>query len=236
MIISPQNKFIFIKTTKTAGTSVEIWLSQICGEEAIITEIGSKDEEIRSQRGCKGPQNYEIPPSKYTFGDWGRLLLKGTSPPKLRNHDSIRRVQHHFPQYYDQFFSFCIERNPWDKAIFSYFFSLHHHGLSPPDLSLSGFLALKGQTLSDWRKYTNPEDEIVVDRVLRFEDLQCELQGICDRMNLSWDHMDPLLHAKSEHRKTDKPYWEFMDAEHRDRVAELCRNEIDHFGYSFEPS
>jgi len=43
MIISHKYKFIFIKTVKTAGTSIEVFLNNYCGEEDIITPIHPKD-------------------------------------------------------------------------------------------------------------------------------------------------------------------------------------------------
>ena len=43
MIISHKFKFIFIKTLKTAGTSIEISLSKYCSEYDILTPIFSKD-------------------------------------------------------------------------------------------------------------------------------------------------------------------------------------------------
>ena len=39
MILSHKNKFIFIKSFKTASTSLEIALSKYCGEKDIITPI-----------------------------------------------------------------------------------------------------------------------------------------------------------------------------------------------------
>ena len=38
MIISHKHKFIFIKTVKTAGTSIDIALSKICEPQDIITQ------------------------------------------------------------------------------------------------------------------------------------------------------------------------------------------------------
>ena len=61
MILSHKNKFIFIKSFKTASTSLEIALSKYCGEKDIITPIVSEDEKIRKMIGYKGPQNYKSP-------------------------------------------------------------------------------------------------------------------------------------------------------------------------------
>jgi hypothetical protein len=39
MIVSHKYKFIFLKTKKTAGTSIEISLSRYCDEDDIITPL-----------------------------------------------------------------------------------------------------------------------------------------------------------------------------------------------------
>ncbi|WP_293150922.1 hypothetical protein [Okeania sp. SIO2C9] len=57
MIISYRYKFIFLKTKKTAGTSVEISLSRFCGDDDVITPISLEDEAIRKLLG-KRQQNY----------------------------------------------------------------------------------------------------------------------------------------------------------------------------------
>src|SRR5256885_6419869 len=52
MIISHKHKFIFIKTVKTAGTSLEIFLSQHCGPDDVLSLF---DPPIEGHH----PRNYE---------------------------------------------------------------------------------------------------------------------------------------------------------------------------------
>ena len=65
MIISHKHKFIFLKTVKTAGTSIEIALSKYCGPDDIITPASPEDEITRSELGYPGPQNCFSPIRKY---------------------------------------------------------------------------------------------------------------------------------------------------------------------------
>jgi hypothetical protein len=69
MIISHKHKFIFIKPTKVAGTSIEVSLAKHCDKKDIITPITkfdkSSDEDKYSHpaRNYKGFYNH-IPPSE----------------------------------------------------------------------------------------------------------------------------------------------------------------------------
>jgi hypothetical protein len=60
VIVSHAHRFIFIKTRKTAGTSIEISLSRYCGEHDILTPITLSDEPLRGVLGLAA-QNYLCP-------------------------------------------------------------------------------------------------------------------------------------------------------------------------------
>lgn len=48
------NIIFFLKTEKTAGTSIEITLSRFCGPHNIVTSVSLGDEDIRVRMGYPG--------------------------------------------------------------------------------------------------------------------------------------------------------------------------------------
>ena len=57
MIISHNKKFVFLRTGKTASSSMEVYLSQFCNENDTITTLGtfaSEDEdEFKKKHGVE---------------------------------------------------------------------------------------------------------------------------------------------------------------------------------------
>ena len=57
MIVSHKYRFIFLKTKKTAGTSIELALTKLCSEDDIVTPLTEVDEAARA--GGMGARNWE---------------------------------------------------------------------------------------------------------------------------------------------------------------------------------
>jgi len=214
MILSHEHRFIFLKTNKTAGTSVEIALSRVCGPEDVITPISRKDEILRKELGGIGPQNYRIP---------GR--------PRYYNHMSACEViELSGEDVWNEYFKFCIERNPWDRVISLYYFN--HKKEPRPSISefiRSGELQIlkkRGIAL-----YTLG-GEICVDRIIDYAHLEQELDEI--RRELKIPEPLKLPRAKGQFRTSRCHYSEYFDSDERALVEQLFAKEIALMGFKFE--
>jgi hypothetical protein len=230
MIVSHLHRFIFVKTRKTAGTSVEIALSKICGPEDIISRISPEDEKMRAALGGRGPQNDTAPWSSYTVQDWVRLLRQGKRRRTFMNHHPASYIRRHVGDaIWGSYFKFCIERNPWDKVISAWYYRKSRGD----NRSLRDYIMLFDlRRASDWRRYTQG-DQLLVDQVIRFEDLAAGMEEV--RARIGAPELPEIPRAKSAFRTDRRPYWEVLAPDERDRIAEVFSKEIEHFGYTFLP-
>jgi len=229
MIINHTYRFIYIKTKKTAGTSLEIALSQYCGPGDILTPIGKRDEPIRSELGYQGPANFLIPRERYTWKDRiDRYLLR--REVAYWNHIPAAEIRERIGvETWNSYFKFCVERNPWDRAISAYHWE-NRSRKSLPDFGR--FLAQleRKDYLSNWSTYTI-DGRIAVDRILRYEDLASEVESLARQLGLPGPLTLP--NAKRQYRKDRRPYREAYTDEQREFVARACAREIREFGYVF---
>jgi hypothetical protein len=131
VIISHKYKFIFLKTRKTAGTSIEIALSRFCGDKDIITPISPEDENTRKGLGYRGPQNCNVPFGGYSLRDWVRLITRRRRR-RYYNHISAGILRELIDrEIWDSYFKFCFERNPWDKALSLYYWRIRNKEPKP---------------------------------------------------------------------------------------------------------
>lgn len=228
MIISHRYRFIFLKTRKTAGTSIEITLSRFCGEGDVITPITPKDQKIREELGHRGPQNFRLHLSKYTPRDWAGLLGAGKRA-SYYNHIPAEEIRRRIgPRIWTEYFKFCFERNPWDKAISSYFWKTR--GREPRPSLLEFLRSVKTDRLSNFGIY-GIDGHVTADHVGLYENLDSELERIAALLKLP--EAIRLPRAKGTFREDRRHYRDIMGQEERSIIERVCAREIAHFGYSF---
>ncbi len=159
MILSDRYGFVFIKTTKTAGTSIEVDLSRRVEPEAIVTPI------LPAVVGHE-PRNFNGPTGSTFY-----------------NHMPASRVRSLIGnERYSRLFSFCVEREPVAKCI-SHFHMLHVRGQAT---TWDAYVE-NGEFPIDLAKYTEATPDglrIMVSRVLRYETLAEELPAVMDKLGL----------------------------------------------------
>jgi len=229
MIISHKYKFIFLKTKKTAGTSVEIALSKFCGPDDILTPISPADEEMRRSLGYRGAQNYEL-------NDWGvgisgligKLLKK--NPKDFSSHFKARKIKPFIDdQVWNDYYKFCFERNPWDRAVSLYYWN-HKTEPRPTMMEFLNSKRILSLHRKGWGVYTI-NGKVVVDKICKFENLAEELEVI--RKHVGIPEPLELPRAKSGTRKDKRSYREIFTEEEKEKIAELFADEIKLMDYKF---
>lgn len=227
MIISHSHKYIFIKSTKTAGTSIEAALSSHCGGDDVVTPLG----------------DYEFNRDK--SGAW---VHKSMNEGSHQQHDDALTIRNSLPaEVWDSYFKFSIARNPWERTLSRFFWNHRNDPALKPQKRFYHSLGIPFDELGPARKAftrflkeeewdTNDrfyiiDGELCVDYIIRYENLAQDLNEVCKRVGLP--EMQ-LPHLKSGIRKRDHHYSEYYDAESRTLVADRHQNDINLFGYRFE--
>jgi hypothetical protein len=226
MLISHRHQFIYTKTVKTAGTSVEIYL-----EEACIPP------------GCNVARSHAVAETVTEAGVIGyRDPAPGASQgPECRwyNHmpaRDIRTLIGH--QVWDSYFKFCVIRNPFDKLVSLFWWLIIRPRLHNPD-AVADFSAVRAEFSSwclqaasatvDRDKYLI-DGQVAMDYFIRYESLLRDLEQVCDRVSFPF-RPDLLGHYKGGIRASTHPFADYYDPPAARAVRAAFGWELDYFGY-----
>ncbi|MEZ5828261.1 MAG: sulfotransferase family 2 domain-containing protein [Hyphomicrobiales bacterium] len=230
MIVSHKHKFIFLKTKKTAGTSIELALTKLCGDEDVITPLTKIDEDQRA--GGRGAQNWRL------HGWWGskrpiwkRRLFKFTAEDYgFYNHMPAEAAKALLgnDQAWRGYFKFAFDRNPWDRQVSFYHHRYRREDVPPP---FPEFIHNDRRArINNYEIYSIGGD-VAVDFLGRYENLEADLRHALSQVGVTFD--DELPRAKTTFRKDKRPYREFYDADTRDIVGNWYSREIKLLDYAF---
>jgi len=138
------------------------------------------------------------------------------------------------PFEFDNYFKWSIVRNPWEKEL-SYYnmvkFQLKHRHMDFKQYlkeSATPQIKNKSRTLRNQVDYLLIENNVAVDEIVRYENLEYGWQRICKKINKPCEKLNHFRKTK-----TAEEIYEVYDQECIDIVADLRKDDIEFLGYDF---
>ena len=245
-IISFEHKFIFLKTRKVAGTSVEAALRRYVGSGDIVPCVTPRDELFSIQQGLPAQNYAEHPEDEQRYTklvseqrfDEAMAFLKGIRKKYVSHMNAARLktiVEQHGFQYED-FYRFTIDRHPYSWMISSaaYNNTKYNSGTLAP-LGGGKILKLVKERLKEpkflgtmnWNMYTI-DGALQVDRVIRYENLQEELTETLRNLGLDVERLSlPELKTNVRHLAPE----DILDDEAKREIFENFKPAFAALGY-----
>lgn len=224
MLLSHRYKFIYLKTMKSAGTSVEALLEHYCLPPG--TKCGTHSRKMTISE-------YGIAGSRFHGHGCNDQYYNHMRADEVRRNvgDSI----------WNDYFKFCNVRNPWDRMV-SLFFNMNlkrSHHLRTAEFSevqerFQKWVRFKiqGNSTNDHLIYTL-DGRLAVDDVIRYESLHDDLARVCQKINIQYRPIE-LPTWKSDWRVRPEGYQDYYtDQTTIDAVAGAHQFELVQFGYTF---
>lgn len=229
MIISFKHRFIFLKTRKTAGTSIEIALSGICGADDVITPISKGDELTRKKLTGRSAMNYTIPFKHHTWKERLAYIFHNNQQMYYNHMPASELLKRIPPPIWKEYFVFCFDRNPWDKVIAHYF----HINRNDRYKSFSDYLQSKRWEVLHGYKMHVIGNKSVADKVYKYEEVERSLDELSERLKLKKPLSISEICAKTGFRQDRRPYKEFLTESEASFIEKNFKEDIEFMGYSF---
>lgn len=217
MLVSHRHRFIALKTRKTAGTTVEIFLQPWClpagmvldaRAPAVVTEAG-----IVGARGGRRPEDawYNHMPAATVRAQLGTAL-------------------------WDGYLKFCVVRHPLDRAVSWFWFCLD--AAEAEALAVAPMATVRarmqdllaGRPLPDDAAIYGIDGRFALDLVLRYETLQDDLGRLCARLGLPFEPAR-MGRYKGNFRRRPEPWQDYYDPAARAAALQRHAAECALFGY-----
>ena len=214
MLISHRKQFIYTKTHKTAGTSVEVYFEKYCMPEGQWTFRQVANTEYVSDTGIIG--------------------LRATQPEGVTwyNHMPAAEIRDKIGEdIWSRYFKFCVVRDPFDKLLSGFFYGHRDRDWQQEDpVPVFREWVMSDKFGLDRDKYVI-DGELCLDHIIRFEALEQGIWHVCGVLGVPYDPRQ-LPRLKAGFRNTTLPMSAFYDRETTDFVCRKFAFELETFGYA----
>ncbi len=218
MLVSHRKRFIYTKTLKTAGTSVESYFEKYCLPRGQWQFSHAREASVRKEG---------------IIGYRGR----GKKDPAWYNHMPARQIKEQLgDQLWEDYFKFCVIRNPFDKLLSHFYYIIRKEMIDPRLLQADDVASFRnwlksGGRVIDRDKYLI-EGRVCLDYFIRYENLQEGIREVCTRLQVPFEP-DQVPRLKTGMRNDQIPLKDYYDAQSISIVKDLYSFELDYFGYDF---
>lgn len=236
-LVSHSRRFIFLRTRKTASTSIEYALLPHLGpHDWISTSVEAEPIDHPWWRTTNRTTRLPGEPALKAV-----LARLGVRPLRIYKHERAEGVRAAVGEdVWNSYLKIAVERHPYDRVISMWQWRIRQRD-NPP--TLSRFInhlervkragkqwhrgGPKWQLYSNWPIYTI-DNRVVANQVIRWEDLATELPQLLKQVGIS----DVTLgRYKSEFRDPEATPEALLKRKMRARIRDLYRDEFDTFGY-----
>lgn len=260
MIISHSQNFVFVKTLKTAGSSVEYILSQHLQGRYIMP--GMTEENLDNAYWKRTKTNWSKGGTivgilnLFRSKDFSRLnellfdLIGGKGPVRsgvpfsqFASVEPIVKIRHFLgDESFQNKFKFAIVRHPYDFALSMYEWDKRCRASQPPSKqtnatnfdSLYEWLQSDPSILVSNRRLITIDSELALDFVVKFEQLDQDLTYVANRIGIEASKIVPNLsrvRLKSYTNQSSQSRGYLLDAKSKDLIDSICEWEMDTFQY-----
>ena len=191
MLISHRKHFIYLKTFKTASTSVEVYFEKYCIPAGEKWEFTHYCDSRVSDAGIIGARGANV----VGMGWWNHMLA-GEIKNRLK------------PQIWDDYLKFCNVRNPFQVFISSFFYDMYLDDTQKKKeyfrslrSSSAKILKLDNMIIQGFRKYLiniikkfsekNSQyminGEVCIDYFIQYENLEEGVEYICEKLDIPFE-------------------------------------------------
>jgi hypothetical protein len=235
MIASFSKNFIFLKTHKTASTSIEIVLSSWCSDRDICTPFAGVDEITRVSFGGIAMNFADDADYVTKYQEAARAgdvaAMKSLRSPvqkrgRFTNHMPGTKVRELIPELWNTAYKFTVERHPYDRVISRVYWD--RKGVGPVDLCSEIDKAIEHPSLPNFPVYSE-NGNLLVDEVIRYDRLWPRINEMAAQYGEK-PITDPPK-AKGGYRTNRQPPEELLSAKQKARVYERTALEFEIMGF-----
>ncbi|MCA0929927.1 sulfotransferase family 2 domain-containing protein [Ruegeria profundi] len=231
VLVCHKHKFIYLKTTKTAGTSTEKALQPLC-EKPGLGELPNGEVRISKHGivGARGPR---------TQNTHRILRLWHRHKHPWRNHMSAMNVRENLgAKTFDSYTKIANVRDPFDRVVSQFHFMKYQKNLPSEDAKTEfeqfRSFVLSGTWSIDW-DIVSIDNKLIVDRFIRKEHLVADLKETLAGFGLP-ENGFKLGHDKSmKERRKGIPVPDYYDPETIDVVRRNMAWVFNTLGYPDQP-